>query len=260
MHERRYAARNRSERSRDGSVAAHCSSAAVRHTGKSVNTHAGARWQPAVERVHVDRFSLAVTVCIPAVLAYNWWLIVPFRHGLLTSVNSFFSDLEVKGAPDASVFGKLDVIAGALFLAALLLSYRRERPGRAEWRLFVTFAIAAGAGGLFPFSCAEGTDSACRHRGMASAIALPPLRARAAVRSRIPLRHDRLAARVASHATKRCTAHCRRPSISLASSRRRHRLSATGDRVFQRPVRGARRARLLRRVRSRGIHRGRRER
>jgi hypothetical protein len=101
-------------------------------------------------------------MCVPAVVAYNWWIIVPFRHGLLTSVNSFFSDLEVKGARDAGLFGRLDVIAGTLFVAALLLSRGRDPTRRAEWRLFLTFAIAAAAGGLFPFSCAEGTDSACR--------------------------------------------------------------------------------------------------
>ena len=113
-------------------------------------------------RIAFDRFAVAVLLCVPAVIAYNWWVIVPFRHGLLTSVNSFFSDLEVKGARDAALFGKLDLLAGLLFLAALVLSHRREPDRRWEWRLFLTFAIAAGAGGLFPFSCAEGTDSACR--------------------------------------------------------------------------------------------------
>jgi hypothetical protein len=95
-------------------------------------------------------------------VAYNWWAIVPFRHGLLRSVNSFFSDLEVKGARDAALFGRLDVIAGSLFLVALVLAHRPERERQWEWRLFMTFAAAAGAGGLFPFSCAEGTDASCR--------------------------------------------------------------------------------------------------
>jgi hypothetical protein len=128
-----------------------------------MRTHIATRWQPpAAAHVRLDRYAVAVVVCIPAVVAYNWWIIVPLRHGLLTSVNSFFSDLEVTGARDADLFGRLDVIAGTLFTAALLLSHRGDRERRAEWRLFLTFAIAAGAGGLFPFSCAEGTDSACR--------------------------------------------------------------------------------------------------
>jgi hypothetical protein len=109
------------------------------------------------------RYIAAVAVCVPAVLTYNWWLIVPFRHGLLESVNSFFSDLEVKGAPDAALFGHLDVTAGCLFLAALLLVGPAEPRRRLERQLFMTFAIAVAVGGLFPFSCAEGTDTACRH-------------------------------------------------------------------------------------------------
>jgi hypothetical membrane protein len=108
------------------------------------------------------RFAIATFLCVPATVAYNWWAIVPFRRGLLESVNSFFSDLEVKGARDASLFGRLDLLAGTLFLAALILSRRRERERRWEWALFVTFATAAAGGGLFPFSCAEGTDPACR--------------------------------------------------------------------------------------------------
>ena len=108
------------------------------------------------------RFVIATFLCMPAIVAYNWWAIVPFRRGLLQSVNSFFSDLEVKGARDAALFGRLDLIAGTLFLVALILSRRPERERRWEWALFVTFAAAAAGGGLFPFSCAEGTDTACR--------------------------------------------------------------------------------------------------
>jgi len=129
----------------------------------SMSTHIDTRSRPrAVARVRLDRRAAAIALCVPAVVAYNWWIIVPFRHGLLTSVNSFFSDLEVKGARDAALFGRFDVIAGTLFVAALLLSRRRDPDRRAEWRLFLTFAIAAAAGGLFPFSCAEGTDASCR--------------------------------------------------------------------------------------------------
>lgn len=136
------------------------SSSSVTAWHAPANESVSERHQPA--RIALDRYAVAVALCAPAVIAYNWWVIVPFRHGLLTSVNSFFSDLEVKGARDAALFGKLDLVAGLLFLAALLLVHRRDPDRRWEWRLFVTFAAAAGAGGLFPFSCAEGTDSACR--------------------------------------------------------------------------------------------------
>ena len=149
---------------------------------------------------------MAVTICIPAVLAYNWWLIVPFRHGLLTSVNSFFSDLEVKGAPDAGVFGKLDVIAGALFLAALLLSHRARTTRHAPSGDYSCLRDRRGRRRTVSLLLRRRDGLRVPDRGMAPAIAVPPLRARAAVRSRIPLRHDCTAARMASHATKRCPA------------------------------------------------------
>ena len=88
------------------------------------------------------RFVIATFLCVPAVVAYNWWAIVPFRRGLLQSVDSFFSDLEVKGARDAALFGRLDVVAGGLFLVALVLSRRRDPERRAEWMLFVTFSMS----------------------------------------------------------------------------------------------------------------------
>jgi hypothetical protein len=105
---------------------------------------------------------VAALVCVPAVAAYNWWLFVPFDHGLLKSANSFFSDLEVSGSRDATIFERLDVTAGVLFAIALLLNRPHRGEHRPEWPLFLAFACAVAAGGLFPFSCAEGTNSACR--------------------------------------------------------------------------------------------------
>ena len=35
------------------------------------------------------------------VVAYNWWVVVPFVPGLMPSVNGFFSDLEATGRPHA---------------------------------------------------------------------------------------------------------------------------------------------------------------
>jgi len=114
------------------------------------------------KRAAVRRRVVAVLL-VPAIAAYNWWIAVPFDHGLLRSPNSFFSDLEVRGAPRAALFGRLDFIAGVLFLTALMVRGREGRAGpRAEWPLFVAFSIAVAVGGMFPFACAEGTNHACR--------------------------------------------------------------------------------------------------
>jgi hypothetical protein len=107
------------------------------------------------------RGTLAVAVCVAAIAAYNWWVAVPYEHRL-ASVDSFFSDLEVRGAPGAALYAHLDIVAGTLFLLALCLVLPATRARRTEWWLFTGFAVAATAGGLFPFSCAEGADSVCR--------------------------------------------------------------------------------------------------
>lgn len=110
----------------------------------------------------LDRRRLASTAAVLGAVAYNWWVAVPFLHGLLPSVDSFFSDLEVRGARDAALFGHLDVLAGSLFVVALVLASRPGPQRSVERGLFVAFALAVAAGGFFPFSCAEGTDRSCR--------------------------------------------------------------------------------------------------
>jgi len=120
----------------------------------TATAHAGVTW--------LDRRRLGSITAVLGAVAYNWWVAVPFLHRLLPSIDSFFSDLEVKGARDAAVFGHLDVLAGSLFVVALLLASRPTPQRRVERGLFVAFALAVGAGGLFPFSCAEGTDQSCR--------------------------------------------------------------------------------------------------
>ena len=39
----------------------------------------------------------AEVLAVVGVLAYNWWVAVPFVPGFMPSVNGFFSDLEVAG-------------------------------------------------------------------------------------------------------------------------------------------------------------------
>ena len=58
---------------------------------------------------------------VGGVLAYNWWVVVPFVPGMMPSVNGFFSDLEVNGRPYAGLLSDADMLAGVLMVAALLL-------------------------------------------------------------------------------------------------------------------------------------------
>ena len=70
------------------------------------------------------RSALAAAARVPAVagvVAYNWWVVVPFVPGLMPSVNGFFSDLEATGRPHATLMSDADMAAGLLMVAALLL-------------------------------------------------------------------------------------------------------------------------------------------
>src|SRR5579863_10118594 len=55
------------------------------------------------------------------VVLYNWWVWVVVATNLLTNTDAFFSDLEATGRPDASLFQHLDLAAGLVTLAALLV-------------------------------------------------------------------------------------------------------------------------------------------
>lgn len=96
-------------------------------------------------------------------VAYNWWLLVPLRPGLMTSPDELFSNLEVAGQPYAAVMQHADLAAGLLMLAAFALtgpdSWRR---GRREWLAMLGFAAAGVLGGLYPEVCADGISAACR--------------------------------------------------------------------------------------------------
>ena len=108
------------------------------------------------------RRNAAALVCVPAVAAYNWWLFVPFDHGLLRSTNSFFSDLEVRGPRDATMFERLDVTAGVLFAIALTAESTAARRAQAGVAAVPRVRVRRRSRRSFPFSCAEGTSSACR--------------------------------------------------------------------------------------------------
>ena len=77
----------------------------------------------------------AKALAVAGVVAYNWWVVVPFVPGLMPSVNGFFSDLEATGRPHAGLMSDADMAAGMLMAAALLL---RGSAGR---------TVACGASG-----------------------------------------------------------------------------------------------------------------
>ena len=100
---------------------------------------------------------------VASIASYNWWIGVLLGTHLLTSPNGFFSDLEAVGQPHAALLSGLDVAAGVLLVAALLLRGRDGPDGpRPEWSWLVLFAAAGTVGGLFPYQCPEGVSAACR--------------------------------------------------------------------------------------------------
>ena len=121
----------------------------------------GVRW---LSRAAPWRLLAARVVGVSGLVAYNWWVAVPFRAGLLRSVNGFFSDLEATGQPDASLLQHADLLAGVLILAALWLRGSAGRDGsrRAEWRWMLLFAVAGALSALYPYACTEGTSAGCR--------------------------------------------------------------------------------------------------
>jgi Protein of unknown function (DUF998) len=118
------------------------------------------------EEAPLDLRLVAAEVLGMAGLAlYNWWVVVPFVHGMLPSANGFFSDIEASGLPHATLLQYLDLLSGVLLLAALVLrgSVGPRYRGH-EWGWLVGFAIAAGAGGKFSYACSSGLSAVCRAR------------------------------------------------------------------------------------------------
>ncbi|HEY5098015.1 MAG TPA: DUF998 domain-containing protein [Acidimicrobiales bacterium] len=112
-----------------------------------------------------DRTRLAAgrTLGVAGVLAYNWWVVVPFVPGLMPSVNGFFSDLEATGRPHASLMSDADLAAGVLLAAALLLrGSTAAHAVRREWKWLLAFALAGAVGGRYPYACSEGLSATCR--------------------------------------------------------------------------------------------------
>ncbi len=112
----------------------------------------------------VARQLAAEALGIAGLLAYNWWVLVPLKPGMMTSPNELFSDLEVPGQPFATAMQHADVLSGLLLLGAFLVVGSEAIPrGRAEWRSMMVFACAGVIAGLFPEACPDGMSAACRH-------------------------------------------------------------------------------------------------
>ena len=116
-----------------------------------------------VDEHDTARLTAAKVLGVGGVLAYNWWVVVPFVPGLMPSANGFFSDLEATGRPHAALMSDADLVAGVLLVTALLLRGSTSRHGvRREWKWLVAFALAGAIGGRYPYACAEGLSEACR--------------------------------------------------------------------------------------------------
>ena len=109
------------------------------------------------------RRAAAWVLGIAGLAAYNWWLLVPVRPGLMTSPDELFSDLEVSGRPYAAAMQHADIASGVLlFLAFCAAGFVPTRAGRREWLALLSFAVAGSLGGLFPEVCADGVSAVCR--------------------------------------------------------------------------------------------------
>ncbi len=111
---------------------------------------------------HTMRRTLAWTLCAAGLIAYNWWLLVPLRPGLMRSPDELFSNLEVTGQPYAAAMQHADFAAGLLLVAAFWAVGYGNRAGRREWLAMLGFAVSGALGGLFPEVCADGINAACR--------------------------------------------------------------------------------------------------
>jgi len=100
---------------------------------------------------------------IAGLVAYNWWVLVPLKPGLMTSPNELFSNLEVTGQPFATAMQHADLLSGLLLLVAFAAAGSRSTlGGRPEWLAMLVFAVAGALGGLFPEVCADGISARCR--------------------------------------------------------------------------------------------------
>jgi Protein of unknown function (DUF998) len=128
-----------------------------------VSAAAGGGWTAAT-RPRI-RGVLAWTLGAAGLVAYNWWLLVPLKPGLMTSPDELFSNLEVTGQPYAAAMQHADLASGLLLLAAFWVAgHGKGVAGLREWLWMLGFAAAGAVGGLFPEVCADGVNAVCRRQ------------------------------------------------------------------------------------------------
>jgi Protein of unknown function (DUF998) len=111
------------------------------------------------------RRALAWSFCVAGLIAYNWWILVPLKPGLMTSPDELFSNLEIDGQPYAAAMQHADLAAGILVAAAFLAAGRRTVPrGLRDWLAMLVFAAAGAIGGVFSEVCADGISATCRRQ------------------------------------------------------------------------------------------------
>ena len=120
--------------------------------------------QGGASRAVARRVTAGRMVGVVGLMTYNWWVVVVFEPGWISSVNGLFSDLSADGQAHAPLLQRLDMAAGVLLVAALLLRGPAGPDGvrRREWPWLVAFAALGGIGGRFPYACAAGLDAGCR--------------------------------------------------------------------------------------------------
>jgi Protein of unknown function (DUF998) len=111
------------------------------------------------------RRGLAWSLGVAGLLAYNWWILVPLKPGLMTSPDELFSNLEISGQPYAAAMQHADLLSGVLLVCAFLAVGRRSVPGGLrDWLAMLAFAVAGAIGGVFPEVCADGISATCRRQ------------------------------------------------------------------------------------------------
>jgi hypothetical protein len=129
------------------------------------SSSAGAQSLTAGRALPRSRRILAWTVAVAGLAAYNWWILVPFKPGLMTSPNELFSNLEVDGQPYASVMQHADLLSGILLFGAFaVLGWRSVPAGWRDWAGLLVFAAAGAMGGVFSEVCADGVNALCRQQ------------------------------------------------------------------------------------------------
>lgn len=136
----------------------------VGHRGRVIyDSIAGPNGLTAWRGLAVVRRDLVLALGACGVLAYNWWLLVPLRPGLMSSPNELFSNLEVAGHPFATLMQRADLLSGLAMLAAFAIAGTKlVKAGHSDWICMIIFSLAGVAGGLFPETCADAISSSCR--------------------------------------------------------------------------------------------------